>query len=49
MLASAGGAMIFVVEEMIPEIQDNRVSSEASAGLLVGFVLMMVLDVTLSV
>lgn len=50
MLAFAGGAMIYVVvEEMIPEIQGKRISSDASGGLLVGFVLMMVLDVALSV
>ncbi len=49
MLAFAGGAMIYVVvEEMIPEIQGKRISSDASGGLLVGFVLMMVLDVALS-
>lgn len=48
-LAFAGGAMIYVVvEEMIPEIQEKRISSDASAGLLVGFVLMMILDVALS-
>ena len=50
MLAFAGGAMLyFVVEEMIPEMQDKRISSEASAGLLFGFVVMMVLDVALAV
>lgn len=49
MLAFAGGAMLYVVvEEMIPEIQSKRIMSDASAGLLVGFVLMMVLDVALS-
>lgn len=49
MLAFAGGAMIYVVvEEMIPEIQEKRISSDVSAGLLFGFVLMMVLDVALS-
>lgn len=49
MLAFAGGAMLYVVvEEMIPEIQSKRIFSDASAGLLVGFVLMMILDVALS-
>lgn len=49
LLAFAGGAMIYVVvEEMIPEIQSKKISSEVSAGLLLGFVLMMVLDITLS-
>lgn len=47
-LAFAGGAMIYVVvEEMIPEIQGKRVSSDASGGLLVGFVTMMILDFSL--
>lgn len=50
LLAFAGGAMIYVVvEEMIPEIQEKKVASDASAGLLVGFVVMMVLDVALGV
>lgn len=48
-LAFSGGAMLYVVvEEMIPEIQSKRVSSDASAGLLLGFVMMMILDVVLS-
>lgn len=49
MLAFAGGAMLYVViDEMIPEIQSKRISSDASAGVLFGFVLMMFLDVALS-
>lgn len=48
-LAFAGGAMLYVVvEEIIPEIQSKKISSDASAGLLFGFVLMMVLDVAFS-
>lgn len=48
MLAFAGGAMLYVViEEMIPEIQRKRIASEATAAILVGFVLMMILDVAL--
>lgn len=49
MLAFAGGAMLYVVvEEIIPEIQSKKISSDASAGLLSGYVLMMILDVALS-
>lgn len=49
MLAFAGGAMIYVVvEEMIPEIQRKKTAHEASAGLVLGFVLMMILDVALT-
>lgn len=49
LLAFAGGAMLYVVvEEIIPEIQSRKISSDASAGLLFGFVLMMVLDVAFS-
>lgn len=49
MLAFAGGAMLYVVvDEMIPEIQSKRIAGDASAGLLFGFVLMMILDVALS-
>lgn len=48
-LAFAGGAMIYVVsDEIIPESHRKEHASEATAGLLFGFVLMMVLDVALS-
>lgn len=48
MLAFAGGAMLYVViEEMIPEIQGKKIAADATAGILCGFVLMMVLDVAL--
>lgn len=47
-LAFAGGAMIYVVsDEIIPESHRKDHASEATAGLLFGFVLMMVLDVAL--
>lgn len=44
----AAGAMIFVVvEELIPDSQTNGNTDVATLGLMVGFVLMMVLDVAL--
>lgn len=48
-LAFAAGAMIFVVvEEVIPESQRNKNTDLATAGAMVGFVVMMVLDVAFS-
>lgn len=48
MLAFAAGAMIFVVtEDLIPDMKMNCLSHAASWGLMLGFVLMMVLDVAL--
>jgi ZIP family zinc transporter len=48
-LAFAAGAMIFVViEEVIPETQQDKNTDIATIGFVVGFVLMMVLDVGLS-
>jgi ZIP family zinc transporter len=47
-LAFAAGAMIFVVvEEVIPEAQQNKSSDIATIGFIVGFLVMMTLDVTL--
>ncbi|MDG2962368.1 ZIP family metal transporter [Exercitatus varius] len=47
-LAFAAGAMIFVVvEELIPESQGNGYGDSATMGLMLGFVVMMVLDVAL--
>ena len=47
-LALAGGAMLYVVShEIIPESHREDRGSRATAGLMVGFVLMMVLDVAL--
>ena len=47
-LAFAAGAMIFVVvEEMIPEIQRGKHGHLATVGVMLGFVLMMILDVSL--
>ncbi len=48
-MAFAAGAMIFVVvEEVIPESQRNGNSDLATAGAILGFVVMMILDVGLS-
>jgi len=47
-LAFAAGAMIFVVvEELIPEAQGNGNSHLATAGAMLGFAIMMMLDVGL--
>ena len=47
-LAFAAGAMIFVVvEEVIPEAQQNRNSDTATIGFIIGFIVMMSLDVAL--
>ncbi len=48
-LAFAAGAMIFVVvEELIPESQRNGHSDFATVGAMLGFAIMMMLDVGLS-
>ena len=47
-LSFAAGAMIYVVvEELIPESQSGKHSNMATIGLMVGFVLMMILDIAL--
>jgi zinc transporter, ZIP family len=47
-LAFAAGAMIFVVvEEVIPESQRNQHTEIATGGAILGFLIMMVLDVAL--
>ncbi|QHA34749.1 ZIP family metal transporter [Rossellomorea marisflavi] len=47
-LAFAAGAMIFVVvEELIPESQSSGSTDLATLGLMAGFVVMMILDVSL--
>lgn len=47
-LSFAAGAMIFVVvEELIPDSQTNGNTDVATLGLMVGFVIMMILDVAL--
>ena len=48
MMAFTAGAMIFVVtEELIPESQTNGNTDVATLGLMVGFVVLMVMDVAL--
>ena len=48
MMGFAAGAMIFVVvEELIPDSQTNGNTDVATLGLMVGFVIMMTLDVAL--
>lgn len=47
-LAMAGGAMLYVVsDEMIPESHQKEHAKAATAGLMIGFVLMMFLDTAL--
>lgn len=47
-LAFAAGAMIFVVlEEVIPEAQQNKNSDISTIGFIIGFLVMMSLDVVL--
>ena len=49
MLGFAAGAMIYVVvEEVIPESQTGGNSDIASLGTIVGFLLMMILDVSMT-
>ena len=47
-LAFAAGAMIFVVaEELVPEAHRGKNGGIATMGLMLGFTIMMVLDVAL--
>ena len=47
-LSFAAGAMIYVVvEELIPESQNGKHSNLATISLMVGFILMMILDIAL--
>jgi len=47
-LAFAAGAMIFVVvEEVIPETQQDKYTDQATMGFIVGFIIMMTMDVGL--
>jgi ZIP family zinc transporter len=47
-LSFAAGAMIYVVvEELLPEAQSSESSDYSTIGCLLGFALMMVLDIAL--
>ncbi len=47
-LSFAAGAMIFVViEEVVPETQQDKYTDFAAIGFIVGFIVMMILDVAL--
>ena len=47
-LAFAAGAMIFVVvEEVIPETQRDKYTDRSVLGFIAGFIVMMILDVSL--
>lgn len=47
-LAFSGGAMLYVIsDEIIPESHRKEFAKEATAGLMIGFVLMMFLDTSL--
>lgn len=47
-LAFAGGAMLFVIsDEIIPETHSNGYEREATYGIIIGFIVMMILDITL--
>ena len=48
LLSFAAGAMIYVVvEELIPESQNGKHSNIGTIGFMIGFLIMMILDVTL--
>ena len=48
-LSFAAGAMIFVVvEELIPESQSGNETDYSASGVMIGFVIMMILDIALS-
>ena len=47
-LSFAAGAMIFVViEEVVPETQQDKYTDFATVGFIIGFIVMMILDVAL--
>ena len=49
LLAFAAGAMIYVVvEELIPEANDGDHSNFATIGVMLGFTIMMILDIALA-
>ena len=47
-LALAGGAMLFVIsDEIIPETHSNSYERQATYGIIIGFIIMMIMDITL--
>lgn len=47
-LAMAGGAMLFVIsDEIIPETHSNGYERQATYGIIIGFIIMMIMDVLL--
>ena len=47
-LSLAAGAMLFVIsDEIIPETHSNGYEREATYGIIIGFIIMMIMDVTL--
>lgn len=47
-LALAGGAMLFVIsDEIIPETHSNGYERQATYGIVIGFIIMMILDILL--
>ena len=49
LLAFAAGAMIYVVvEELIPEANEGSHSNFATIGVMLGFTIMMILDIALA-
>ena len=47
-LALAGGAMLFVIsDEIIPETHSNGYERQATYGIIIGFIIMMIMDITL--
>ncbi len=46
-LTAAGAMMYVVVEELIPEMSEGRHSNTGTIAFSLGFVVMMILDVTL--
>ena len=48
LLAFAAGAMIFVViDELVPEMYEGKKSQIGIIGVTIGFLIMMILDITL--
>lgn len=47
-LAIAGGAMLFIIsDEIIPETHNNGYERQATYGIIIGFIIMMILDILL--